>query len=56
MSAGTSFAQDNSKKILLVVDDSKPIEVQKMPDDVEIKIDGKIDEVAWTELNIYDPY
>ena len=56
MSAGTSFAQNNSKKLLLVVDDSKPIEVQKMPDDVDIKIDGKIDEAAWKELNIYDPY
>ena len=41
MSAGISFAQNNSKKILLVVDDSKPIEVQNMPDDVDIKIDGK---------------
>ena len=54
--AGKSFAQNSSNKILVVVDDSKPIEVKKMPDDVDIKIDGKIDEIAWKELNIYDPY
>ena len=56
LGAGKSLAQNSSNKILVVVDDSKPIEVKKMPDDVDIKIDGKIDEIAWKELNIYDPY
>ena len=39
LSLGTSFAQDNGKKILLVVDDSIPIEMQKISNDVDIKID-----------------
>ena len=56
LTLGTSFAQDNGKKILLVVDDSIPIEMQKMSNDVDIKIDGKIDENVWKELGVYDPY
>ena len=56
LTLGTSFAQDNGKKILLVVDDSIPIEMQKMSNDVDIKIDGKIDENVWKEPVVYDPY
>ena len=54
--SAVAFPQDSQPSIRLKIDTSEIIEVKKEEKDIEIKIDGKIDEQAWKNLTAYDPY
>ncbi|MDG2107809.1 MAG: hypothetical protein P8J74_04055, partial [Woeseiaceae bacterium] len=51
-----AFSQDSQPSIRLKIDTSEIIEVKKEEKNIEMKIDGKIDEEAWKNLTAYDPY
>ena len=48
------IAQDSSESIKLSLNKSEIIDVQQRDLDVEIKIDGKIDEVAWRDITPFE--
>ena len=52
--SSTLAAQDNSESLQISLNDSKIIDVQQRDLDVEIKIDGKIDEAAWQDITSFE--
>ena len=48
------FAQDSSESIKLSLNKSEIIDVQQRDINIEIKIDGKIDEVAWRDITPFE--
>jgi hypothetical protein len=51
-----ALSQNNNPSIRLTIDNSEIIDVKRAEADVNIKIDGKIDEQEWKSLTVYNPY
>ena len=51
-----ALSQNNNPSIRVKIDNSEIIDVTRAEADVNIKIDGKIDEQEWQSLTVYDPY
>ena len=51
-----ALSQNNNSSIRVKIDNSEIIDVTRAEADVNIKIDGKIDEQEWQSLTVYDPY
>ena len=51
-----ALSQNNHPSIRLTIDNSEIIDVTRAEADVNIKIDGKIDEQEWKSLTVYNPY
>ena len=49
-------AQYDSDKFQLSFNESQIIDVKKMPVDIDINIDGKLNEIVWDNLTVHDSY